>query len=97
MYQSGSILCFEFALRTKYVSKIVLKYFWDHSMAHLFDRVLDNITDSYYFPSLTKSVNAIKGLFFCHWIPLWLKKMNTASDRKIQPILVKPIIYSLQT
>ena len=79
MYLSGSILYSEFALRTKYVRTIVLRYFWGRSMAYLFNRVLDDITNSYYFLSLTKSVNAIKGLLLCHWIPLWFKKMNAAS------------------
>jgi hypothetical protein len=57
--------------------------FRNRLIANLFDRVSDNITSSYYFSSLTKSVNPVKGLLFCHWIPLWLKKMNTTGDREI--------------
>jgi hypothetical protein len=67
-------------------------------MAHLFNRVLDNVTNGYHLSSLTKSVNAIKRLFFRHWIPLGLKKMDAASSRKIQPnFQSEPVTYSLKS
>jgi hypothetical protein len=63
--------------------KKILNISRDRSMAHLFYRFPDNITSSYYFSSLTKPVNTVKGLLFCHWIPLWFKKMNTTGDREV--------------
>ena len=62
-------------------------------MTYLFDRTPDNIADGYHLLSLAKSMNAIKSLFFRHWVPLGFKKVNAASGSEIQPN-VESVIYS---
>jgi hypothetical protein len=85
MPELSSPLHFGFARRTGFIRSIVLRHFLDHSVTYLFNRTLDNIADGYHFPSLAKSINAIKGLFFRHWVPLGFKKVNTASGSEVQP------------
>ena len=86
MPELGSISHFVFAERTwDRLEQTVSQTISGIAVAHLFNRVLNNITKGYHLSSLAKSVDAIKRLFFRHWIPLGLEKMNAASSCKIQP------------